>query len=134
MSIFKSANAWFNAANGQIVRKEVSGVATIEQWPAILANAIEQLKAQGAQEGVDYRETETAFEYGNRFIMKPRLVASETGILIVRSNDYGFKPDRLETPIWGDKKGAKVNDIGQLVKQYETGMIVTFTIEGEAHA
>lgn len=127
--MINSASAFYAAANGKLVRKQVSGVATIEQWPAIVANAVTQLKAQGAVEGKDYRETETAFEYGNRFIMKPKMVADETGILTVRSSDYGFKPDRLDRPIWGDKKGAKVNAAGQLVKTYETGMVVTFTIE-----
>ena len=127
--MFNSASAFFAAANGKRVRKQVTGVATIEQWPAIVANAVTQLQAQGAIEGKDYRETETAFEYGNRFIMKPKMVASECGILTVRSADYGFKPERLESPIWGGKKGAKVNAAGQLVKTYENGMIVTFTIE-----
>jgi hypothetical protein len=132
MSQYKSASAWFAAANGQRVRKEVTGVATFEQWPAILANAISQLEAQGARAGIDYKETETAFEYGNRFIMKPKVVASETGILTVRGSNYGFLPDRLHRPLMGDKKGARVNDAGQLVKTYDTGMIVTFTIEGSA--
>jgi hypothetical protein len=131
--MINSASAFYAAANGQRVRKDVSGVATADQWPAILANVISQLQAQGAVEGKDYHETESAFHYGgNRFIMKPKVVASESGILTVRSADYGFKPDRLDSPIWGDKKGAKVNDQGQLVKLYDSGMIVTFTIEGSA--
>lgn len=129
---YKSASAFFAAANGKRVRKDITGVATAEKWPEIVANAITQLKAQGAVEGKDYHETETAFHYdGNRFIMKPKMMATETGILKVRSADYGFQPDRLETPIWGDKKGAKVNDEGQLVKTYDNGMIVTFTILGD---
>jgi hypothetical protein len=130
---FKSASAFFAAANGKLVRKDVTGAATVDQWPAMLANAIGQLKAQGAVEGKDYHETETAFHYGgNRFIMKPKMVASESGILTVRSADYGFKPERLDSPIWCDKKGAKVNADGQLVKTYDNGMTVTFTIIGDA--
>jgi hypothetical protein len=132
MSHIKSASAFYNAANGQRVRKDVSGVATVDQWPAILADAIAQLEAQGAKAGIDYRETETALEYGNRFIMKPKLVASETGIFTVKSAQYAFQPDRLERPIMGDKKGAYVNESGQLIKEYDGGMIVTFTIEGSA--
>ena len=130
---YKSASAFFAAANGKLVRKDVTGAATVDQWPAMLANAIAQLKAQGAVEGKDYHETETGFHYGgNRFIMKPKMVASECGILTVHSADYGFKPERLESPIWGDKKGAKVNDAGQLIKTYDNSMTVTFTLLGDA--
>lgn len=127
-NIYKSAAQWFNAANGKRVIKTVSGVLTLEEWPEWVADAKAQLIAQGAtpietDNGLSVKEN-------GQFWMKPRLRASESGTLAVRSADYAFIPEGQSRGVYGDKKGAKVQG-ASLVKTYDNGMIVTFTMESE---
>ena len=123
----KSAAEFFRAANGARVRKTVEGVLTVEGWPAWLEGVVENLKAQGASEGKDYKIDDSGLTVGNRFVLKPKLRALELGTLKVRSADYGFQPDGSDNLVWGDKKGATVEG-GELIKRYPNGMIVRFSL------
>lgn len=132
---FKSAAEFFAAANGKRVRKVCAGVATTADWPAIRDNIRAQLISQGCAES-DIQEDETALKVRTtgQFWMRPKVVADECGILTVRSADYSFLPECGRTNgkgIYGDKKGAKVEG-ASLVKRYDSGMIVTLTIEESA--
>lgn len=124
--IYKSAKEWFAAHAGARVVKSVEGVATVEDWPAMVADYRAQLLAQGCP-AEDMREDETAFHYGNRFILKPKFKRRETGTLLVRSADYAFTPEGEPgaRPVYGDKKGAKVEGAA-LVKTYPNGLVVRF--------
>ena len=129
---FKSAAAFYSAANGKRVRKQVTGVATAEQWPAMAANIRSQLLAQGASEA-DIQEDadKISVRTTGQFWLRPKVIASECGIMTVRSADYLFIPECGRTGgsgIYGDKKGGKIEGAA-LVKRYDNGMAVTFTIE-----
>lgn len=124
MAQFKSAKAWFDAHNGATVVKTVSGVATADMWPDMVADYRAQLLAQGCAADA-IKEDETALSWPGGFVMRPKLQARAVGKLQVRSADYGFTPEGADKPIWGDKKGATVEGAA-LVKRYPNGMVVTF--------
>lgn len=128
---FKSAAEFFRAASGKRVRKTVTGVQTVEQWPAIRDNIVRQLLEQGAKrEAIEISDSQVAI--GNQFWRAPAMRSEEFGILNVRSADYGFIPECGRTngrPIMGDKKGAKIEGAA-LVKEYDNGMRVRFEIMG----
>lgn len=124
MAQFKSAKAWFDAHNGATVVKTVSGVATADMRPAMVADYTAQLIAQGCPAD-QIKETDTALTWPGRFIMRPKFKAREVGKLQVRSADYGFTPEGAAQATWGDKKGATV-DGAALVKSYPNGMVVRF--------
>lgn len=130
--MYKSAKQFFDAANDKRVRKVVTGVATMADWPAIRENIVSQLKAQGAPES-DIVVNDDEVRIGAQFWRAPKMVADETGVLTVRSADYSFVPECGRTNgkgIFGDKKGCKVEG-DSLVKHYDNGMTITFTIIGE---
>jgi len=124
MNAITSAAAFFRAAQGKSIRKTVTGVDTIETWEERKADIIRQLREQGCE---DIREDDKALMFGNQFIMKPKLRAEEVGELLIRSADYGFVSANYPKPVWGDKKGAKMEG-GRLVKEYPNGMKVAFEI------
>ena len=124
---YKSAKDWFTAHNGARVIKSVSGVATVEDWPAIAADYRRQLIEQGCAAD-KITESETGLQWPGGFAMRPKFHKSEPGAFAVRSADYTFTPDSLGKPVYGDKKGAKVEGAA-LVKSYPNGMIVRFERE-----
>lgn len=124
MAQFKSAKAWFDAHNGATVIKTVTGAATVDQWPAMVADYTAQLIAQGCAPDA-IKETETALEWPGGFAMRPKLKAREVGKLAIRSADYGFTPEGASKPVYGDKKGATVEGAA-LVKTYPNGMVIRF--------
>lgn len=126
---FKSAAEFFRAANGKRVRKTVTGVLTVEQWPAVRDDIVRQLLEQGAKLE-DIRIDDSQVAIGSQFWRAPAMRGEEFGILNVRSADYGFLPECGRTngrPIFGDRKGCKVEGAA-LVKEYENGMRVCFEI------
>lgn len=124
---FKSAKDWFAAHNGKRIVKSVSGVATVEDWPEMVANVRAQLLAQNCP-AADIQEDETALKWPGGFLLKPKFRKLEAGTLQVRSADYAFTPDSHGRPVYGDKKGAKVEGAA-LVKAYDNGLIVRFEAE-----
>lgn len=127
MTTHSSAKAWFAAHNGAIVTKTVEGVATVEDWPAMVADYTAQLLAQGC-EAAKIVENETALTWPGGFVMRPKLRKSERGKLSVRSADYGFTPEGAAQATWGDKKGAMIEGAA-LVKRYPNGMVIRFVQE-----
>lgn len=126
----KSAKDFFAAANGKRVEKRVTGVLTIEAWPEWLAGTIAHLIDQGAKpEDIVTDDKGLRIKSSGQFVMRPKFRALETGVFTARSADYHFLPDGTQNPVYGDKKGAIVEN-GALVKRYPNGMEVTFRIEG----
>ena len=124
---FKSAKDWFAAHNGKRVLKSVSGVATVDDWPETVARVRSQLLAQDCP-AADIQEDETALKWPGGFLLKPKFRKLEAGTLQVRSADYAFTPDSLGRPVYGDKKGARIEGAA-LVKSYDNGLIVRFEAE-----
>ena len=108
---------WFEQANGKTVKKEIYGVACAEDWPEISA----QYKKELSSKGIQFEETDYGIEFGNQYIVKPKLKKETTGVITVRSKDY------IINDVYGDKKGSSIID-GNLVKQYDNGMVVTISI------
>jgi len=88
-----SAAAWFREAHGQRVIKRVAGVATVEDWPQMEADARRQLAAQGCPAEQIWIDDGGALNWPGGFLRKPKLRPVEAGRLVVRSKDYGFTPD-----------------------------------------
>lgn len=126
--MFKSAKDWFAAHNGARVVKSVSGVATVEDWPIIVADYRRQLIEQGCQPE-NIKEDEIGLKWPGGFAMRPKFHRQEAGTFNVRSADYTFTPDSHGRPVYGDKKGAKVEGAA-LVKSYPNGLVVRFEREG----
>jgi hypothetical protein len=128
MTQFASAAAFFRAANGQRVIKTVEGVVTVESWPAHVAAIIAKLEAQGATEGRDYTLDSDGLKLADgRYVRAPRFRDREVGKLAVRSADYTFLADGAKDPVYGDKKGATIEN-GALVKRYPSGLVVRFQL------
>ncbi len=124
---YKSAKDWLAAHNGARVIKSVSGIATAEDYPAIAADARRQLIEQGcAAEKIT--ESQSGLQWPGGFLMRPKFRKHEAGVFALRSADYTFTPDYLGKPVYGDKKGAKVEGAA-LVKSYPNGMVVRFERE-----
>lgn len=127
--MFKSAAAFFRAANGQRVTKRVTGVPTWEDWNDECATIKRQLIEQGCKpDDIIITDDKLSVSSTNQLLLRSKLRAVETGVLTVRSSDYHFLPDGAERPVYGDKKGAKVAPNGALVKEYANGMKVTFEL------
>lgn len=129
---YKSVKDWFAAHNGARVVKFVSGVATIEDWPAIVADYRRQLLAQNCPAD-KITENESGLHWPGGFVLRPKFRREECGLLNVRSADYSFTPEGRKEPVYGDKKGAKVEGLA-LVKAYPNGLVVRFekaAVDGE---
>jgi len=123
---YKSAKDWFAAHAGARVVKSVEGVATVEDWPAIVADYRAQLLAQGCPAD-KVTEDQTGLQWPGGFALRPKFKRREFGALTVRSADYAFTPEGEPgaRPVYGDKKGAKVEGAA-LVKSYPNGLVVRF--------
>lgn len=128
METYKSAKEWFTAHNGAQVVKTVEGVAVDTDWPNQVADARRQLIEQGCDPALIV-ESEQQLQWPGGFMFRPRFKAREVGTLTVRSADYAFVPKGGDCPVYGDKKGAKVDGAG-LVKVYPNGMIIRFVRAG----
>ncbi len=117
MKQYTSAAAFFRAANGQTVTRRLHGVATLDAWPQIVEDAKAQLIAQGCAADLIV-EDESALRWPGGFMMRPKRYAIESGVMTVRSSDFIVKyPARDNLPerrVFDNKKGAIINDAGQL--------------------
>lgn len=121
-----SAAAFFRAANGKRVTRTAEGMATAETWEASKAEATRQLLAQGCPAD-KIEERDGALHWPGGFLLKPKYNGTVAGVFHVRSADYTFTPDGHARPIYGEKKGARVEG-GALVKDIGNGARYVYRI------
>ena len=124
---YKSAKDWFTAHNGKRVIKTITGVTVLEEWPERVADIKAQLIAQNCPAD-SIVENDNGLQWPGGFAMRPKFHRNESGVFNCRSADYSFTPDSLGKPVYGDKKGAKVDGLA-LVKSYPNGMVIRFIEE-----
>jgi hypothetical protein len=126
--MFKSAKAWFEAANRQQVTREVIEGRHAGTWEQEKA----QSKIDAEKRGyflVSEDDEEITFALGaqSASLRRSKMAQKVTGLFIVRSSDYFLMVEG--TPQYGDKKGAEI-DGDSMIKTYSWGKC-RFTI-GEA--
>jgi hypothetical protein len=117
--MFKSAKAWFEAANGQQVTREVIEGRHAGTWEQEKAQA----KIDAEKRGyllVSEDDQEITFALGSQSasLRRSKMAQKVTGLFIVRSSDYFLMVEG--TPQYGEKKGAEI-DGDSMIKTYSWG-------------
>lgn len=127
--MYKSAKAWFEAANGKQVTREVIEGRHADMWDQEKEKAKADATAHGytllSEDDNEIRFCHPSNAGGVANLLRSKIAQKATGLFTVRSSDYSLLVNGV--PQYGDKKGAEI-DGDSMVKTYFWGKC-RFTIE-----